>query len=131
MNKIIIHTNESCPYCKQIKDELTNNNIEFENRFNSEFKKEWEEIINLTGMPTVPTIIYNNEYLVAGRDFANHQHLINILQNFPDCSYDYTKRTFERVKTLNYNINMAFGKLDQLLKQIETKINTDEHKSTD
>ena len=130
MNKIIIHTNESCPYCKQIKDELTNNNIEFENRFNSEFKKEWEEIINLTGMPTVPTIIYNNEYLVAGRDFANHKHLINILQNFTDCSYDYTKRTFERVKTLNYNINMAFGKLDQLLKQIETKINTDEHKST-
>ena len=131
MEKITIYTSETCPYSKQIKDELTNNNIEFENRFNSEFKKEWEEIINLTGMPTVPTIIYNNEYLVAGRDFANHQHLINILQNFPDCSYDYTKRTFERIKTLNYNINMAFGKLDQLLKQIETKINTDEHKSTD
>ena len=44
MDKIIIHTNESCPYCKQIKDELTNNNIEFENRFNSEFKDDWEKI---------------------------------------------------------------------------------------
>ena len=35
------------------------------------------------------------------------------------------------MKTFNYNINMAFGRLDQLLRQIETKINTDEHKSTD
>ena len=131
MDKIIIHTNESCPYCKQIKDELTNNNIEFENRFNSEFKDDWEKISYMTGMPTVPTIIFKDEYLVAGRDFGNHQHLINILQNFQKPPQDQSKIIFERIKTLNYNINMAFGKLDQSLKQIETKINTDEHKSTD
>ena len=34
------------------------------------------------------------------------------------------------LKTLNLNISMAFGRLDQLLRQIETKINKDEHKST-
>ena len=36
------------------------------------------------------------------------------------------------MKTLNYNINMAFGKLDQMLRKIEDKLNTeeDEHKST-
>ena len=123
MDKIIIHTNESCPYCKQIKDELTNNNIEFENRFNSEFKDDWDKISYMTGMPTVPTIIYKDEYLVAGRDFGNHQHLINILQNFQKPPQDQSKIIFERIKTLNYNINMAFGKLDQLLRQIETKIN--------
>ena len=39
--------------------------------------------------------------------------------------------TLEKVKTLSYSINMAFGRLDQLLRQIETKLNKeDEHKST-
>ena len=37
-----------------------------------------------------------------------------------------------RIKTLNFHINTAFGRMDQLLRKIETKINTeDEHKSTD
>ena len=131
MNKITIHTNETCPYCKIIKEELTKNNIKFENRFNSEFQDEWQEISNLTGMPTVPTIIFNGEYFVAGRDFGSPQHLTNILQNFKKPSKSQAIRSFERIKTLNYNINMAFGKLDKLLRQIETKINTDEHESTD
>ena len=34
-------------------------------------------------------------------------------------------------KTLGYNTIMAFNRMDVILKQIETKINTeDEHKST-
>jgi len=131
MNKLIIYTSETCPYCKQVKEELTKNNIEFENRFNSEFKENWEEISNLLGMNTIPVVFYKGEYLVAARDFGNPQHLINIINNFKELSFDWSRRSFERVKTLNYNINMAFGRLDQLLRQIETKINTDEHKSTD
>ena len=43
-----------------------------------------------------------------------------------------SKQALERIKTLNSNINTAFGRLDQLLRTIETKLNTekDEHKST-
>ena len=130
MDKIIIYTSEACPYCKQVKDELTKNNIEFENRFNSEFTEEWEEISNLLGMGNVPVVFYKGEYLVPARDFGNPQHLINIINNLKELSFDWSRRSFERVKTLNYNINMAFGRLDQLLRQIETKINTNEHKST-
>ena len=37
----------------------------------------------------------------------------------------------EKIKTLNYNMSMAFNRTDQLLKQIENKLNIeDEHKST-
>ena len=125
---ITIYTNSTCGYCKQLKDELTKNDIEFKEKLISEFTVEWQDVVNLTGLPTTPTIKYKEEYFVPGRDYQNPQQLINILQTFPDSSHDYNKRTLERVKTLNYNMSVAFGKLDQLLRQIETKINTDEHK---
>ena len=127
---ITIYTNSTCGYCKQLKDELNKNDIEFKEKLTSEFTVEWQDVVNLTGLPTTPTIKYKEEYFVPGRDYQNPQQLMNILETFPDSSYDYNRRAFERIKTLNYNINMAFGRLDQLLRQIETKINTDEHKST-
>ena len=128
---ITIYTNNNCGYCKQLKDELTKNDIEFKEKLIADFTVEWQDVVNLTGLPTTPTIKYKEEYFVPGRDYQNPQQLINILQSFPDSSYDYNRRAFERIKTLNYNMSVAFGRLDQLLRQIETKINTDEHKSTD
>ena len=130
MEKIIIYTNEQCPYCKQVKEELTKNEIEFENRFTKDFESEWQAIVSLTGIPTVPTIYYKDSYLVPARDFPNVQALISILQNFKELDFDDARQALERIKTLNYNMLMAFNRTDQLLRQIETKINTDEHKST-
>ena len=131
MNKIEIYTNETCPYCKQIKEELTNKNIDFEDKLTPDFVEEWQDVINLTGMPTVPTIKCNNEYFIPGRDFQNPQQLVNLLETFKDSSFSETRKTLERMKTLNFHINTAFGRMDQLLRQIETKINKeDEHKST-
>ena len=129
---ITIYTNETCPYCKSIKEELTKAEIEFENKFTNENEEEWQKIVNLTGMPTVPTIKYGDDFLVPQRDFGNPQNLINILNNESGSEYSYSRRTFEKMKTLNSNINMAFNRLDQLLRQIETKLNTEEneHKST-
>ena len=115
---------------KQLKDELTKNNIEFKEKLTQDFAVEWQDVVNLTGLPTTPTIKYKEEYFVPGRDYQNPQQLMNILETFPDSSHDYNRRAFERIKTLNYNMSVAFGRLDQLLRQIETKINTDEHKST-
>ena len=59
--------------------------------------------------------------------------LINILKTFKDSPYDESRQILEKMKTLNFSINMAFGKLDQLLRQIENKLNTEENgnKSTD
>ena len=127
MNKITIYTNETCPYCKSIKEELTNANIKFENKLTTENEAEWNSIVNLTGIPTVPTIKYGDDFLVPQRDFGNPQHLINILSNESGSEYSYSRQTFERVKTLNNNINMAFNRLDQMLRQIETKLNTEEN----
>ena len=130
-SKLEIYTNETCPYCKQIKEELTKNNIDFEDKLTSDFKDEYQSIVSLTGMPTVPTIKYANEYFLPGRDFQNPQQLTNLLETFEVSKYDDSRRVLERVKTLNFHINTAFGRLYQLLRKIETKINKeDEHKST-
>jgi len=130
MNKIEIYTASTCGYCKQLKDELTKNNIEFEEKLTANFKDEFQDIVNLTGLPTTPTIKYKGEYFVAGRDYGNPQQLMNLLETFKSPKYDDSRRTLERMKTLNFHVNTAFGRLDKILKQIETKINTDEHKST-
>ena len=131
MDKIIIYTNNTCGYCKQIKEELEKANLEFENKLTTENESEWQKVVNLTGMPTVPTLVYNDEYFVPGRDFQTAQQIAARLLSFETPKCTQSRRTFERVKTLNYNINVAFGRLDQLLRQIETKINKeDEHKST-
>ena len=131
MDKIEIYTNNTCPYCKQIKEELTKKDIKFEDKSTSEFTGEYQQIVNLTGMPTIPTVKYKDEYFIPGRDFQNDQQLINMLETFESSNYNDSRKTLERIKTLNFNINTAFGRMDQLLRQIETKINKeDEHKST-
>ena len=131
MNKIEIYTNETCSYCKGLKDELTKENIKFKNKLTSDFSEEYQEAVNLVGIPTVPIVKCNDEYLLPGRDFQNPQQLVKILETFKVSKYDDSHRILERIKTLNFHINTAFGRMDQLLRQIETKINTDEHKSTD
>jgi len=149
MNKIEIYTNKSCPYCKSVKEELTKAEIEFENKDTAEHKDNWQKIVNLTGMPNVPTIIRKSkDYVhmdheennrpviktfevesiyVPGRDYSSPDHLINILNNKEGSKHDYSRQTFEKVKTLNYNMGQAFQKMDQLLKQIETKLNIEEN----
>jgi|TARA_R100001460_G_C3426014_1_gene161566 glutaredoxin len=133
MEKIEIYTNKNCPYCKRIKEELLKNKINFNNIDTIENKNEWQDIVSLTNMPTVPTIKINEEYLVAGRDFGSPENLINIIKNYKDNNYDHSRLILEKIKTLNYYMSQAFQRTDQLLRQIENKLNIkeDEHKSTD
>ena len=122
MNKVIIYTNETCPYCKQVKEELTKNNIEFENILTSDNKDKWNNIVSLTGIPSVPTIFYSEEYLVPGRDFRSAQHLVEVISNYKTTSFSVEKRTIEMLKTLNYNIGVAFSRTNQMLTKIEEKL---------
>ena len=130
--EITIYTSETCPYCNTIKETLEKNDIKFIEKLISEYKEEWGDIGSLTNMSQTPTIIINNEYFVPGRDFFNPEHLINIIKEFKKSKFDYSIRSFERIKTLNFNILNAFNKLDATLRNIENKLNTEknEHKST-
>ena len=123
MDKIIIYTAATCGYCKTVKDELTKNNIEFEERLTNEWEKEWNDLAILTGIAMTPTVCYEDSYFIPARDFGNPQQLINILKNFKKSEFSESRQVFEKIKTLNSNINTAFGRLDQLLRQVEQKIN--------
>ena len=130
--EITIYTSETCPYCNTIKETLKKNDIKFIEKLISEYKEEWGDIGSLTNMSQTPTIIINNEYFVPGRDFFNPEHLINIIKEFKESKFDYSIRSFERIKSLNFNILTAFNRLDTTLRNIETKLNIEEneHKST-
>ena len=122
MNEIIIYTNETCPYCKQIKEELTKNKIKFKNVLTNDEKDNWQAIVNLTGMPTVPTLIFNGDYLVPGRDFPDATSLVGLIKNYKESNFTIKEITLEKLKTLNYNIGIAFNRTNQILTKIEDKL---------
>ena len=77
-------------------------------------------------------ISFKNNYFAPGRDYNSPVHLVNILENFEEVKSTETRQILERTKTLNYNINIAFTRLEQVLRQIETKLKPEEneHEST-
>ena len=101
---------------------LKKENIKFIEKITSENTEEYQQVVNLTGIPTVPNVKYKDEYFLPGRDFQNLDQLLKIIKNYQKSNYSQTRVTLERIKTLNYNINSAFTKLDQLLRTIENKI---------
>ena len=133
MDKITIYSSKTCNYCKQMKDELKKEKIQFEEKLTEDFKEEFQQIVNLTSMNMTPVIEYKNEYFLPGRDYMNPKQLIEILKVFEKLNYDDSKITVERLKTLNYNIASAFSRLNQTIVNIENKLNIkqNEHKSTD
>ena len=122
MENITIYTQNTCGYCKTIKDEFTKNNIEFQEKLTTEHFTEWNNIVGLTGMPTTPTIYYKGNYFVPGRDFGNAENLINIIKNYKQSEFQMPFQVLEKVKTMNYNMATAFQRLDQLLRTIEQKL---------
>ena len=126
MNKVIIYTNNTCGYCVQVKEALLKNNIEFENILTTVDVEEWQSIVGLTGMPTVPTICLDGNYLVPGRDFGNVDGLVKQIQDYTPSYYTKEEIMLEKVKTMNYNMSMAFNRTNQLLMQIETKLKIEE-----
>ena len=128
IDKVIVYSNNTCPYCKEIKEKLTEKEIEFENKLTTDFQEEWYNVISLTGMAQVPTIFYKNMYLIPGRDYGNVDNLMMMLENLKGINENISLQQgiLERIKTLTYHIQTAFAKTDQLLRKVEAKLNTKE-----
>ena len=130
--EITIYTNETCPYCKTIKEKLKEENIKFTEKNVLKFTDEWSSINELIGMAQLPTLVFDKEYYIPGRDYFNPEHLISTIKESKKSKFNYSIRSFERIKTLNFNILSAFNQLQTVLSKIENKLNIEEneHKST-
>jgi glutaredoxin len=130
MNKIEVYASETCPYCKKIKEELDKNNIKYKEKLITKFEKEWQDIVMLTGLGNVPTIVLNGNIFHPGRDYGHPSGLISLLENFKESKYSESRQAVEKLKTLNQNMVHAFQRIYADLNEIKTKINKDEHEST-
>ena len=78
-------------------------------------------------MGTVPLVMFDGNYFLPARDFRDEKHLLAILNNIIESKYPLDEMIYQRLITLNYNISVAFNRVDVILKQIETKLNTEEN----
>ena len=122
--KITIYTNETCPYCKEIKKALNKEEIKFKEVNVSKETEEWEKVQVITGMPMLPTIVHFDRYFCPGRDYMNPEHLINLLKTYKKVKNDFNKLSYEHIRTLNYNIHGAFGRLNNSLEKINSLLET-------
>jgi|11BtaG_2_1085332.scaffolds.fasta_scaffold14683_2 glutaredoxin len=122
LEKVIIYGNENCPYCKNVKAEFEKEEIEFENRDTTEFEEEWIDVARLTGLPSVPTIKYKNEYFVPGRDFHNPTSLIQILSKYKSSNFDVDVRILEKIVTMNFNFSQSMNNLFMKIQGIEAQV---------
>ena len=122
-DKITIYTNETCGYCTSIKASLDKEKIKYtEIITNEEENKAWQNIVSLTGMPTVPTIIFKDEIFVAGRDFQSPEQLLQIIKMFNPSKHLKEDLIEQRLRTLGYGVQTSMQRLDALLKNIEKGI---------
>ena len=122
LKDVIIYSSEHCPYCKNVKEEFEKQEIKFEERDTMEFKTDWDQIIKLTGVPSIPTILYEGEYFVPGRDFGNPQGLIQILSTYRASDFEANRHILEKLTTINYNFSQAINHLSNHMRAIDNKI---------
>ena len=128
--KITIYTNNNCDRCKDLKDTLKKEKIEFTEKDVENHKKEWSEIQSTTHMSMTPTILFKDNYFIPERDFQSNEHVIGIFNNYEKPVLNNYDILLERMKTLNFNIAFAFRSLDQILRDVNEKLGENEHKST-
>lgn len=63
-NKAIVYTSTYCPYCTQVKNYLTEQNVEYEERNVDKDEKYAEELWN-TGVRSVPVTVIGESKIVG------------------------------------------------------------------
>ena len=122
LENVIIYGNENCPYCKNVKAEFEKHEIEFESKDTTEFEDEWNDIVGLTTIPTVPTIKYKDNYFVPGRDFHNPMNLVQILSTYKPSVFDTQTRVLERLTSLNFHFSQSVNNMYQQIVEMNNKI---------
>jgi glutaredoxin len=81
---VTIYSIPQCPYCNELKEKLTENNIEFKdvNVFLEENKTEYDAIIEKTQSDEVPIVRVGNQLLVPNVSFHSITEAYDLTKKF-------------------------------------------------
>ena len=119
--EIIIYTSKSCDYCKKMKEEFDKQGVSFVEKERDANNLEWQQIVQLTGVASFPTITVNNEYYVPGRDFNSSEQIVGYLKNYQpkEDNFSTDLRLLQGFKTMAYSMNQAMGRIIQQLNELK------------
>jgi glutaredoxin len=122
LNEVIIYTQSTCPYCTNMKKAMDDEGIKYVEKEFTKFNKEWNSVVETTQIPVFPTIKIGDEFLAARRDFQQVSQAIQriIVMADPERStLSREIRMIEGLKTLNYNMSMAFQQQSNQMKPLQ------------
>ena len=85
MKKVIVYSQDGCPYCQEIKDLLTQASIPHKSRDIDTHKTEWDKITKHSKNNYVPTVLITNSDSNKGKVLA------------PDRDFDDMSECFEKI----------------------------------
>lgn len=62
-----IYQRETCPFCKPVREKLTELNVTYINVNLPKIRSERKELIELTGVPYIPALV-DEEVIIAGKE---------------------------------------------------------------
>ena len=122
LKEVILYTQSTCPYCKQMKEQMDQEGIKYVEKEWTEFPTEWQKVSETTQLGVFPTIEIDGEYLVPRRDFQQIpqgiQRIIATANPKRVASFD-NAQILEGFKTLNYNMGNAFQQLNKTIQPLQ------------
>ena len=79
---------KGCPACAELKGELSNMNIPYNELPIHEYKFIWEQVVKQTGLRNLPTVFIQEPdsetgpVYIPGRDFETKEQIIEIIKGF-------------------------------------------------
>jgi glutaredoxin len=73
-----LYQRETCPYCKPVREKLTELNITYINVNLPKDRTQRKELIELTGVPYIPALV-DDDFVLAGRLEFN-QHILDYIE---------------------------------------------------
>ena len=122
--ELVIYTMKGCDYCDKVKEALTEKNIEFVEKDIREHAESWSKAIALTDYANTPTVFFKDQYFQPGKDYINPEQLLEIIQKYKPSKYDYERRSFEKIKSMNYQLAEAFKRLDAKLNTLQQAVDS-------
>ena len=84
MNKVTVYTMSDCPYCAELKEKLTNENIQFRNVDIDllENQEEFNKIIEASKAEEVPIIRIDKQLFIPNVSFKTITESVDLVKKF-------------------------------------------------